>query len=171
MDQPNPNQPGPKRDALGRLLPGTATLNPSGRAQTYRTAIRRLTGAQGDRIWEVLADIMEGRPWVPMLPDGRAGPPQIPTTADRLKAALELRDSLIGKPVASTDVVASERAAGEAADLAALSDAELERQARAWLQRASGKVEEAEIIPQLPEEAPKHDAPTGVLALLSARKL
>lgn len=138
----------PLRDAAGRLLPG-AVLNPGGRAQTYKSAIRRLTGAQGERIWEVLSEIMEGKPWVPLLADGRQGPPQIPTTADRLKAALELRDSLIGKPVSVTDAVKAEREAGEAADLAALTDAELERQARAWLSRVTPEDAELVLSPQV----------------------
>ena len=102
------------------------------------------------RLFKVLMDIAEGKAVLCTLPDGRVGPPIIPSAADRLHAATEYIHAVIGRPVPQTEIVAAEAASQEMSAVQALSDDELLLRARTALQRglvgleARNPTEEAE---------------------------
>ena len=125
---------------------------------TFRNALRELCGPNGERIWSGLFDIAEGKPWIPKLPDGREGPPQIPSTADRRAAYEYLANALCGRPVDQAAINLAESAAEENASVRALSGPELEREARRILARKVAELpQDAEIITEpsaLPSEEP-----------------
>lgn len=81
--------------------------------RTWRAALRHITN-DGEDAMVVLRDLMEGRPFVATLPDGRQSEPVIPSPEVRRAAALDILHLLHGKPVAQTEVLKAER---EAEDL------------------------------------------------------
>lgn len=98
--------------------------------ETYRAVIRRLVGAGGEALWATLAEIAGGKAWVPTLPDGRQGPPQVPSTTDRRDAAIYLANALFGKPVPQSEVVRAEAAAAASEDLRQWTDEALDAEVR-----------------------------------------
>ena len=101
------------------------TLGVAKPRETARTAIRKLVGPAGEELWKTLYSISRGDAWVPVLPDGREGPPQIPSSDDRLAAAKFLAEMFIGKAVPQTQVLEAEKAGQDLAELENLSDADL----------------------------------------------
>jgi hypothetical protein len=115
---------------------GIKPAEPGKRAKGWRQAARLAAGGDGvPRLFKVLMDIAEGRAVLSVLPDGRIGPPIIPTASDRLHAATEYIHAVIGRPVPQTEIVAAELAGQELAAVQALSDEELLARARSALQR------------------------------------
>jgi hypothetical protein len=107
-----------------------------GKGKGWRAAARAAAGGDGvPLLFKVLMDIAEGKAVLAVLPDGRVGPPIIPTASDRLHAATEYIHAIIGKPVAQTEIVEAEAASQEMAAVQALSDDELLLRARSALQR------------------------------------
>lgn len=100
------------------------------RTETWRQRLRTLVGKDGEALWNGVLDIAAGKAWVPTLPDGREGPPQVPTTNDRLAAYQYVGNMLFGRPVDQTAIVEAERKAAENADLKLLSDEDLLELAR-----------------------------------------
>lgn len=47
--------------------------------------------------WNTLRDLSAGKPFIPILPDGREGEPQVPSATIRMKASIEILDRLYGK--------------------------------------------------------------------------
>jgi len=134
-----------------RRLP--ATVVRATKTEVWRQVMRRMAG--GDNAEEVIqsiVDIAAGKAWIPKLPDGREGPPQLPTAGDRLAAAVHITNMLFGKPVAQTEIIAAEKQTYDQARVKALSDAEL----KALIYKqvlAEGHVEDAEFEPATPPEA------------------
>jgi hypothetical protein len=139
------NSDGPHR-AIERIAPGRF-LSAERPKDVWRAALRQAVGSEGQRLWRTLLDIAEGRAWQPELPDGRLGPPQTPSAADRVAAATYLANTLFGRPVDQTQIVEAERAANEHAALQALTDAEL-------LEEARRVVEGSAIVHPAEEEKP-----------------
>lgn len=102
---------------------------------SWRTALRKKVGNHAERIWEILLDIAEGRAIQTELPDGRIGPPIIPTAADRTRAAIEMAHMLCGRPVDQTQITAADREASDMEAVRALSDEELQARAKDALTR------------------------------------
>jgi hypothetical protein len=115
--------------------------------KNFRTAIAQKTRG-GEEIIEAWRDLMLGKPWVPVLPDGREAPPQIPSGETRYRAACELADRLWGRSVPETEIVKAERAQ---AALRALSDEELERRVRSTLARGLRQLDERKPLPESTE--------------------
>lgn len=105
----------------------------------FRDAIKRRVGEKGEKLWETLADIAEGKAWIPRLPDGREGPPQVPTTADRRAAATELSHMLYGKPVSQIEL-ASANGPDDRAALASLTFEELKARAEKVIEARGWRV-------------------------------
>jgi hypothetical protein len=136
------------------------TIGPSGqrigerKQRSFRDAIRRRTGMNGEKLWEILVDIAEGKAWVPRMvkEDGTVVmcEPQVPTTSDRVRAAQLVAEHLVGKPVPETEIVRAEGATQELAAIRQLSDAELERRVRAIAvsQMTAGSVEAVLLAPE-----------------------
>lgn len=128
----------------GRFLPG-ANCNPGGRPGGWRVELRAALAKDpqsgnfslnpDQRIWGIMIGIAEGRPIVPILPDGRHGPPIIPTAADCLRAAIEITHALYGRPVDQDRIVAAEAASAAQAAIRNLPDGELLRLAQGALAR------------------------------------
>ena len=133
-----------------RRLP--ATVVRATKTEVWRQVMRRMAG--GDNAEEVIqsiVDIAAGKAWIPKLPDGREGPPQLPTAGDRLAAAVHITNMLFGKPVAQTEIIAAEKQTYDQARVKALTDAEL----KALIYKqvlAEGNVEDAEFEPATPPE-------------------
>lgn len=103
---------------------------PPPKLETWRQHVRSLLGANGEKLWAGVVDIANGKAWIPVLPDGREGPPQVPTTNDRLQAQQYLGNMLFGRPVDQTAIVEAEQKAAENADLKLMSDDDLLQLAR-----------------------------------------
>lgn len=131
------------RDARGRIISGH--LNPSNnrRPLNWKNAMRAMFGDHGQRAMEALAAIVDGNAWQPVMPDGRLGPPVVPTATDRREASVFVLNALNGKPVSQTEIVAAEQAMGELEAIRALSDEELASRARRALMATS---EPAQIV-------------------------
>lgn len=114
------------------------------RRGTFRDALRMAIGPDGERVWRVIVDIAEGKPWVSTLDDGSKTDPIVPSTRDRLEAATYLANALFGKPVEQTQVAQAEKAAQDNLDLVRLSDEELFTRARAIVEGTVVKVTEEE---------------------------
>lgn len=119
---------GPHR-AIQRLAP-TRFVAVERPRDIWKTALRQAVGPEGQRLWRVFLDIAEGKAWQPELPDGRLGPPQVPSSGDRVAAATYLSNALFGRPVDQTQIVQAEQVAEQSAALRALSDAELLEEAK-----------------------------------------
>lgn len=100
---------------------------------------QRLRGRIGDRLDEILFELAEGRAWVPTLPDGSITDPVVPSSDVRLRAALALKEMLDGKAVPQTEIVKAEQEARDLDAVRALSDAELEAEARKILEGRTPK--------------------------------
>jgi hypothetical protein len=112
-------------------------ITPSqGKPKGWRAAARMMAGGDAvPQLFKVLMDIAEGKAVLCTLPDGRIGPPIVPTAADRLRAATEYIHAVIGRPVPQTEIVQAEAAGQELEALQALSDDELLNRARSALER------------------------------------
>ena len=135
-------------------LMGIKPTEPGKRPKGWRQLARLQAGGDAvPRLFKVLMDIAEGKAVLSILPDGRIGPPIIPTASDRLHAATEYIHAVIGRPVPQTEIVAAEAAAQDLDAVQALSDGELLERARTALQRglitleARNKTEEADVDP------------------------
>lgn len=106
------------------------TLGVSRPRDIWRHALRQAVGPDGGLIWSTLLSIMQGQAWVPKLADGREGPPQIPSTKDRIEAAQYVANALFGRPVDQSQIVEAEKAAQENAALSAMTDHDLLLEAR-----------------------------------------
>ena len=104
----------------------------------HRAALRKRIGLDGDRLWQVMMDLAEGKPFVPVLPDGSFGEPIVPSPDVRLRAAEALADRAFGKAVAATELVKAEAESTELHSIQALSDAELEAELKR-LDKFNGK--------------------------------
>ena len=127
------------RGPNGKLLPGSQLTRST---ISFRKAIQLAT-SDGAEIVDILLELARGSAWRPKLPpdaDGKVkeGPPVVPTSEIRLRAAQELADRLWGRTVPETDIVKAQAAT---AALATLSDEELERRARAALAAKQAKAE------------------------------
>jgi hypothetical protein len=85
--------------------------------------------------WTTLRDLAAGRPFIPILPDGREAEPQVPTSAVRMKASIELLNRLFGKTPTATERTEASRAveANTIQSFDELTDAELVGQVRSAL--------------------------------------
>lgn len=70
----------------------------------YRKHLQKRYGVDGEALWDVLDAMIAGKPWVPVLPDGREAPPVVPTTADRVGAVKLALAYLHGSPVNTVEV-------------------------------------------------------------------
>jgi len=135
--------------------------DPTKRQKGWRAAARALAG--GDtmpHLFKVLMDIAEGKAVLCTLPDGRVGPPIIPTAADRLRAATEYIHAVIGKPVAQTEIVQAEAAGAELEAVQALSDDELLLRARSALERSLMSLTQRNPAPVEEDASEDPDEPT-----------
>lgn len=87
--------------ASGRLVGPRCTVTPM---RDYRKHLQKRYGVDGEALWDVLDCMIAGRPWVPVLPDGREAPPVVPTTADRVGAVKLALAYLHGSPVNTVEV-------------------------------------------------------------------
>lgn len=116
----------------------------------YRAHLRRLVGSNGERLNEILFDIARGNPWTPVTEDGLKMEPLAPTGDVRLRAAIFLHESLLGKAVSQREQLEAEAEAQEVASVSALDDVTLRREVEKLLN--SGEIEEAVVVPALPEK-------------------
>lgn len=107
--------------------------------ETFRSYLKRIAGDKGEGIWDAYLSIARGQAWIPTLPDGREGPPQVPTTSDRLVALRQLEHALFGSAVGQDRVPEAEKAAAEAANLTAMTDEELYAKAREAFERVKAQ--------------------------------
>lgn len=121
-----------KRSPNGRFLPGHGAPGP-GRPPGLKERIAR--AVDPSRLFEWMAEVAEGRPVVPTLPDGRQGPPVTFSGADILAARRYLCDAYNGKPVPQTEVVAAELASQDLIQLQAMSDDQVRELAAKFLER------------------------------------
>lgn len=91
---------------------------------------QRFRRAHGDALEEILFDLAQGRAWIPTLPDGSVSAPVIPSSDVRLRAALALKEMVDGRAVPQTEIVKAEQESRDLEAVRALSDAELEAEAR-----------------------------------------
>lgn len=134
------------REKAGRFTENDDSKRLSRRSnETYRSVIRSLAGQGGEALWVTLMEIAQGKAWVPRLPDGREGPPQVPSTTDRRDAAIYLANALFGKPVPQTELVKAEAAATHSEDLRAMSDDDLQAEVRR-LMYLEGDVDDGEVV-------------------------
>lgn len=145
-----------KRESNGHFAKGVSA-NPRGGPIGWRGALKRMAGENGERLWELIMAHAEGKPLIPKLPDGREGPPIIPTPESSLRAAIELAHMFAGKPVTQDQIMAAEQASKEMAEIRALSDGELRERARNILQKGLDQLdaranrpemEAAKVIPE-----------------------
>lgn len=100
-----------KTDLDTGLSTETTPISPTAlMKRTWRSALRHITN-DGEDAMVVLRDLMEGRPFVATLPDGRQSEPVIPSPEVRRAAAVDVLHLLHGKPVAQTEVLKAEREA------------------------------------------------------------
>ena len=111
----------------------------------WRAYVRSRVGGRGERIFDTLADLMEGKVIVPRADDGRMMEPIVPTPATMLQAAMYLGDMMFGKATSQTEQVASEQEAARHAMLNAISDEDLERRVRERLLNKPD-ISDAEIV-------------------------
>lgn len=120
---------------------GMPSANPGGRPHGWRKVLKSIVGEDGEHLWAAMMALAEGKPLIPKLPDGREGPPIIPTAEVALRAQVELAHLLVGKPVTQDQIMAAEQASRDMADIRLLSDAELERRARLVLSKGLAALE------------------------------
>lgn len=134
-----------KSNTLDRILQKPKALS----RKTWRETLRNRVGPGGERLWEVMLEIAEGRAWKPVWRDEsgveHVGEPIAPTTADRLSAARELAHMLYGKPVPQTEASRAEEDARQLEDVRALTDAELEARVKRALAIDPGPEELQEV--------------------------
>ena len=123
------------------------------KSKNWRDALGARIGTRGEKIWEILADLAEGKAWMAQLPDGQISIPVIPSSDVRLRAAIALAEMKFGKAVAQTEILKAEAEASEMESIRALSDAELEAEATKILAErrmpvlVAGPEVDAEIVP------------------------
>ena len=143
-----PRDQPPKTASLVRELK-TRWFTPAERSKKrsahWKDALRAHVGDDGEVLWKGLLSIAEGGAWVPVMPDGREGPPQVPTTMDRFSAYKFLAEALFGKAPTQEKIIEAEKAAAENQELQALSDDELEARVRKAI------LTRGEDLPPLPE--------------------
>lgn len=103
----------------------------------WRGDLRARVGVNGEKLWEIILDIAQGKPLVCTLPDGREKV-TIPDAGTRLKAAIHLGESLFGKAVSQIEQKQAEDSANE---IKAMGDLELEARARNILARGLQKLD------------------------------
>lgn len=109
----------------------------------WRAYVRKRVGGRGERIFDVLADLMEGRVITPRDDAGRMMEPIVPTPATMLQAAMYLGDMMFGKATSQTEQVAAEAEASRHEALRALSDEELKLRVKKHLE---SEVTDAELV-------------------------
>lgn len=77
--------------------------------------------------WQTLKELASGRPFIPILPDGREAEPRVPTDSVRLKAATELLDRLYGRAASAAELREEQRTL-EASPVDQMSDSEVVEQ-------------------------------------------
>lgn len=112
----------------------------------WRAYVRKRVGGRGERIFDTLTDLMEGRVITPRDDAGRMMEPIVPTPATMLQAAMYLGDMMFGKATSQTEQVAAEAEASRHEALRALSDEELARRVRARLEAAPEGISDAELV-------------------------
>lgn len=130
-----------KRDSHGHYLPGTVA-NPGGRPNTrWRIELRKQIGSA---VWDFLVSVVKGEPYEPKMPDGRAGPVQVPSFQDRQEAARTLLAYSHGKPVEETEIA---RAEASQAAFSAVPEADLKRLINAQNETEAELVPVAGVLP------------------------
>lgn len=123
------------RDSQGNIV--EKTLNKHNEKENWRNLMKKMTNG-GQLPFTVAIEIAQGTPFVPELPDGTRGEPQVPNASTRLVAAQWLHEQMFGKAVAQTEIVKAEEETKLQSQVAALSDAELQAKVFAYLE-ARGK--------------------------------
>lgn len=117
--------------------------------KTWRETLRNRVGPGGERLWEILLEVAEGRAWRPVYRDDQGievvGEPVSPTSSDRVAAVRELAHMLYGKPVAQTEVANAELDAREVEAARSLTDGELEARVKRALALEPGPITDAEL--------------------------
>jgi hypothetical protein len=155
-----PSRPPVRDRRTGHLLPGGGSLNPLGAGirKTHRAVLERLIGENGERAYEGILAIAEGRislevlsrepkphedsVSVALIPTVR----RVPSIRERLDAWEFLAEQLNGKAVSSIDLTARVDAAPPQRDYARLTDEELAAAERALRKAVRGDVVDAEIV-------------------------
>lgn len=70
----------------------------------YRKHLQKRYGFNLETVWDVIDDVLHGRPWIPVLSDGREAIPVVPTVQDRMSAAKTILAYGLGNPVSTVDV-------------------------------------------------------------------
>jgi hypothetical protein len=117
--------------------------------KTWRETLRNRVGPGGERLWEILLELAEGRAWRPQYRDEHGntvtGDPIAPTAGDRIAATRELAHMLYGKPVAQTEVANAEADARDVEAARSLTDAELAARVKRALAVDPGPEEPAQL--------------------------
>lgn len=116
------------------------------RTSTFREALTTYAGENGVKMLAILSDIANGKAWTPIDENGREGPPQVPSTADRSHAALNLLWLVSGKPVPQTKLVEAELASRASRTLEDVDTKQLEEEYISRLE-AQGRVKRIEATP------------------------
>ena len=140
---------------LIRKRSANAYLAGRGKSGDWRRRLGEIVGEDCDLVWRALVGVAQGRVVVPVMPDGREGPPIVPSAADMVRAASELAHMYAGRPVDQDRVLAAMATSSALAEIASLPDGELAARVRGILAR------EPEIAaPALPEGEKAADAST-----------
>lgn len=113
-----------KGNVVGKLMKGGTSK------ETFRALVRKLTN-NGYDIIATMKDIMDGKPFVAKLDDGRTMEPQVPSPDTRRQAAQFMWEQLHGRAVDQTKVIAAEEQAQGMEQFNAMSESELLE----WLRR------------------------------------
>jgi len=115
---------------LARILKKPQGLS----AKSWRQTLEKLMGPGGERVYQCLADAIEGRAWQPVWRDSagveHVGEPVVPSWADRIAAAKYVADRMHGKAVDQTEAERLNSDARDQAAARALTDEELDRRLR-----------------------------------------
>lgn len=117
---------------FGLITEAVKDANPGKLSGNWQQRFRR---KYGDTLEEILMDLAQGRAWIPTLPDGSVSAPVIPSSDVRLRAALALKEMVDGRAVPQTEIVKAEQESRDLEAVRALSDAELEAEARKILEK------------------------------------
>lgn len=112
-----------KGNVVGKLMKGGT------QKETFRSLVRKLTN-NGYDIIATMKDLMDGKPFVAVLPDGREMEPQVPSPDTRRQAAQFMWEQLNGRAVDQTRVVEAEEQAQGMAQFDAMSESQLEEYIR-----------------------------------------
>lgn len=126
------------RDSKGEIV--AKTPDKGNDTKNWRSVLRKITDG-GQMPMLVLAEIARGEVFIPKLPDGSEGEPQVPGTMARLTAAQLLHEQLYGKAVAQTEIVKAEEETKLQAQVQALSDSELQAKVFAYLEKRAIKAD------------------------------